>query len=156
MQIFAALAAGALFGAGLTIAQMVDPQKVLDFLDVAGIARGTWDPTLLMVFIGALPTMFVGYAIQKRLSRPALAVEFFIPGRTDIDARLIAGSAVFGVGWGLGGVCPGPAVAALALAGAHIANVALFVAAMLAGIMLSWLLAPATDTVEAAAHQVQS
>lgn len=151
MQLIAALFAGALFGAGLTIAQMVDPLKVLNFLDVAGIAKGTWDPTLLMVFIGALPTMFIAYQIrQRRLSQPALATAYSIPRRTDIDAHLVGGSAVFGVGWGLAGVCPGPGIAALAIAGDQITNVAMFVAAMLVGIVLSWLLAPGATTVPGA------
>ncbi len=144
MQVLAALVAGALFGAGLTVAQMVDPQKVLGFLDVAGIANGTWDPTLLMVFMGALPTMFVAYQLRDRcLSRPALSAYFAVPQRNDIDARLVLGSAVFGAGWGLVGVCPGPAVTALALAGDRIGTMAIFVVAMLAGIVVSWLVAPA-------------
>ncbi len=149
MQVFAALIAGAIFGAGLTVAQMVDPRKVLDFLDVAAIPKGTWDPTLSMVFIGALPTMFLAYQIRLRwLSQPVLATCYSIPRRTDIDARLIGGSAIFGIGWGLVGVCPGPGLAALTLAGGQIAEVGTFVAAMLGGIMLSWLLAPATRNAE--------
>lgn len=100
MQILAALIAGALFGCGLTVAQMIDPRKVQDFLDIAGIAKGTWDPTLLMVFIGALPTMFVGYVMQRRISQPALAAYYAIPTRNDLDARLVGGSAIFGIGWG--------------------------------------------------------
>ena len=151
MQVIAALIAGAMFGAGLTIAQMVDPQKVLDFLDVAGMAKGTWDPTLLMVFIGALPTMFLAYQLRElRLSKPALAAFYSVPQRSDIDARLVGGSVVFGIGWGLLGVCPGPAVTALALAGSHLADVGLFVAAMLAGIVLSWLLAQTRDAADTA------
>ncbi len=143
MQILMALVAGTLFGAGLTIAQMVDPRKVLDFLDVVGIANGTWDPTLLMVFIGALPVMFLAYEIRRRrMSSPVLAPAYSVPRRTDIDARLVGGSALFGIGWGLVGVCPGPAVTALALAGGQIANVALFVVAMVTGIILSWLTDP--------------
>jgi uncharacterized membrane protein YedE/YeeE len=145
MPIITALLAGALFGAGLTVAQMVDPLKVLNFLDIAGIAKGTWDPTLLMVFIGALPTMFIAYQVRQRcMSHPALAAAFSIPERTEIDGRLIGGSAVFGIGWGLAGVCPGPGMAALALAGGQVANVSMFVVAMLVGILLSWLLAPGT------------
>jgi len=142
MPIVAALLAGTLFGAGLTVAQLVNPQKVLDFLDVAGIANGTWDPTLLMTFAGALAVMFVGYVVQRRQSRPVLAARFSLPQRRDIDARLVAGSAMFGIGWGLAGVCPGPAITALALAGSQTGSVALFVAAMLAGIMLSRPLVP--------------
>lgn len=143
MQLLAALLAGAIFGAGLTIGQMVDPQKVLNFLDLARISNGTWDPTLLMVFIGALPTMFLAYQLRRLgLSRPALAASYSLPQRGDIDTRLVGGSAVFGIGWGLAGVCPGPAVTSLALAGGQLGSVAMFVVAMLAGIMLSWLLAP--------------
>jgi uncharacterized protein len=139
MRILAALVCGAIFGAGLTIGQMVDPRKVLNFLDVAGIASGTWDPTLLMVFSGALATVFAAYAIQRRMSKPVLAPTFEIPTRSDIDARLVGGSALFGVGWGLAGVCPGPSIAALPLAGmgsGGLASFALFVAAMCAGMVL--------------------
>jgi hypothetical protein len=146
MQLITALVAGALFGAGLTVAQMVDPQKVLNFLDVAAIAKGTWDPTLLMVFAGALPTMFIADRI-RRLRMPGA---YLVPLRSDIDARLVGGSAIFGVGWGLAGVCPGPAISALVLAGGQVGNVVLFVAAMLAGIMLSWLLAPGATVATAA------
>lgn len=150
MPILTALVAGMLFGMGLTVAQMVDPMKVINFLDIAAIPRGGWDPTLLMVFIGALPTMFLAYRLREaRLSRPAVAATFSIPQRTDVDARLIGGSAMFGIGWGLGGVCPGPALTALALAGGQIGNVALFIAAMIAGIMLSWIVSPAPAAVDA-------
>ena len=142
MPILTAAFAGVLFGAGLTVSQMVDPRKVLDFLDVGGIAHGTWDPTLLMVFAGALGAMFAAYAVQRRMARPLLAPAFAIPARTAIDARLIVGSGLFGVGWGLAGVCPGPALTALAIAGGTTGNVLLFVAAMIAGILLSRLIAP--------------
>ncbi len=137
MQFAIALLAGILFGAGLTVAQMVDPQKVLNFLDVAAIATGTWDPTLLFVFAGALPTMFAAYCLQRKMPKPAYDAAFRLPARSDIDAPLVIGSAVFGIGWGLCGVCPGPAVAALSIAGSGLANVAIFVAAMMAGIALT-------------------
>ncbi len=145
MPIAAAMFAGLLFGAGLTVAQMVDPHKVLAFLDVAAIRSGGWDPTLLMVFIGALPTMFLGYLIQGRMARPLFAPTFPRPSALPIDARLLGGSALFGIGWGLAGVCPGPAITALALAGNQIGNVVLFVTAMCVGVLLSWLFAPASD-----------
>ena len=145
MPFAAALLAGLLFGTGLTVAQMVDPRKVLDFLDVAAIPGGRWDPTLLMVFIGALPTMFLGYVVQGRMTRPLFAPAFPQPTGWPVDARLLGGSALFGIGWGLAGVCPGPAITALALAGNQIGNVVLFVAAMCSGVMLSWLMAPASD-----------
>ncbi len=156
MQMLVALLAGALFGAGLTVSRMIDPRKVLDFLDIAGLRYGTWDPTLLMVFAGALTTMFVSYAIQRRMARPVLAPGFSIPARTDIDIRLVGGSAVFGIGWGMVGICPGPALTALAVAGSQIGNVALFVGAMAAGIMLSRLLPAGEATVDAPATEARS
>ena len=156
MQILISLFAGALFGAGLTVARMIDPRKVLDFLDVAGIRNGTWDPTLLMVFAGALPTMFIAYAIQRRMAEPMLATAFSIPSRTGVDAQLVAGSAMFGIGWGLVGICPGPALTAIAVAGSQIGSVALFVGAMAAGIMLSWLLPAGEATVDAPATEARS
>lgn len=157
MQILVALVAGALFGAGLTVAQMVDPLKVQGFLDVAGIAKGTWDPTLMMVFVGALPVVYVAYAIQRRMRQPIVAAAFQIPTRSDIDARLVGGSALFGIGWGLAGICPGPAMTAFALAGTQITALLVFVAAMIAGILLSRLLVPGrgdADKSEAATSAV--
>jgi uncharacterized membrane protein YedE/YeeE len=148
MPILTALIAGCLFGAGLTVAQMVDPQKVLGFLDVAGIAKGTWDPTLMMVFVGALPVMFLAYRLRTlRLSETARAADAAVARAARIDGRLVLGSAVFGIGWGLVGVCPGPAVASLAFGGPQIGSVALFVAAMLAGVAASRLVAPAVSDV---------
>lgn len=136
MPLFIALLAGILFGIGLTVAQMVDPQKVLNFLDVAAIAKGGWDPSLLMVFAGALPVMFVAYRIRVGMERPAFETAFAIPTRTDIDAKLVGGSAIFGIGWGLAGLCPGPAVTGLTLAGSQLSTLVLYVAAMLIGVAL--------------------
>ena len=141
MPSIAALIAGILFGIGLTVSQMTNPAKVLDFLDIAAIRSGTWDPTLLMVFAGALPTMFLGYCLKNCMQRPLIARAFLVPTPSPIDGRLIAGSAIFGVGWGLAGVCPGPAIASLAPTAGQLLNVALFCAAMIAGVMLSWLFA---------------
>jgi hypothetical protein len=151
MQMVIALVAGALFGAGLTVAQMVDPAKVQGFLDVGGIPAGTWDPTLLMVFIGALPVMFLGYVIQRGMSRPLAAPSFQIPARTDIDSALVGGAALFGVGWGLAGVCPGPALAATVLAGPAIGQLAIFIGSMLAGIGLAIALRRSSSAPEASA-----
>ncbi len=132
-----AVTSGVLFGAGLTVAQMTNPSKILDFLDIAAIPAGRWDPTLLMVFVGALPVMFLAYAIQRRMQRPLAARKFLVPAHSSIDARLIAGSALFGTGWGLAGVCPGPAITALAPTGGQVGSVVLFVLAMIAGMLLS-------------------
>jgi uncharacterized protein len=116
---------------------MINPQKVLAFLDVGGIPSGTWDPTLGVVFAAALVPMFIAYAIQKRMARPALDVQFEIPTRRDIDARLLTGAAIFGAGWGLAGLCPGPAIAALPAVGSQLPALVVFIVAMLAGIWLS-------------------
>jgi uncharacterized membrane protein YedE/YeeE len=137
MIILLALGCGILFGAGLAISGMINPQKVLAFLDVGGIPSGTWDPTLGVVFAAALVPMFIAYAIQKRMARPALDVQFEIPTRRDIDARLLTGAAIFGAGWGLAGLCPGPAIAVLPAAGSQLPALVVFIVAMLAGIWLS-------------------
>ena len=137
MIILLALGCGILFGAGLAISGMINPQKVLAFLDVGGIPSGTWDPTLGVVFAAALVPMFIAYAIQKRIARPALDVQFEIPTRRDIDARLLTGAAIFGAGWGLAGLCPGPAIAALPAVGSQLPALVVFIVAMLAGIWLS-------------------
>jgi uncharacterized protein len=122
----AALAAGLVFGLGLALSGMLDPARVRGFLDVAG----AWDPSLAFVLGGALAVSGIGYAIARRLARPAFAAGFDLPSRTRIDPPLIAGAALFGTGWGLSGFCPGPAVAALATGATP---VLVFVAAMLAG-----------------------
>ena len=141
LQIIFSLAAGTIFGAGLTISQMVDPRVVLGFLDIARLRDGTWNPTLIAVFVAALAVTFVAFAIQRRMTQPLCAAQFHIPGTGSVDARLLGGSVLFGIGWGLLGVCPGPALTALALAGSQVGGFVLFVAAMLAGMALSWLVA---------------
>ena len=128
MQALVALVCGIVFGAGLAISGMTNPAKVLAFLDVAG----HWDPTLLFVMGSALAVSTVGVAIAQRRVRPWLAETFALPTRKDIDAQLVAGAVIFGVGWGLVGVCPGPAIAVLSR-GSLPATV--FVAAMLTGIV---------------------
>lgn len=110
----AATLAGVLFGLGLAISQMVDPSKVLAFLDVSTIADGTWDPSLVLVLCAAVGTNLIGYQLVLRRPAPLLDEAFHLPLRSAVDVRLVAGSALFGVGWGLAGYCPGPAVAALA------------------------------------------
>ena len=122
----AALAVGALFGFGLAIGGMLDPAVIRGFLDLAG----AFDPRLGFVFAGALIVSAVGYAFSRRQAKPALAEKFAIPTKDRIDARLIAGAALFGLGWGMVGLCPGPAVAALALG---LRPVIVFAACMLLG-----------------------
>lgn len=108
MPLLIALASGLLFGAGLAVSGMVNPAKVLNFLDLAG----TFDPTLLFVLGGAVVTTFIGFKLVLP-REPLFAERFRLPARTDIDAPLVAGAAIFGAGWGLAGFCPGPAIAAV-------------------------------------------
>ena len=106
----AALVAGVLFGIGLAISAMIDPGKVLAFLDVAG----AWDPSLALVMAGALAVALPGFRLAARRTAPAFAPTFDTPAPKPVDARLTGGAALFGIGWGLVGFCPGPAVASLA------------------------------------------
>lgn len=128
-----ALAAGALFGAGLVISGMVNPARVLGFLDVAGIAKGTWDPTLAFVMAGALAVAAPAFWLGRRRARPLLDTQYHLPPKMGIDRSLLAGAVLFGLGWGLVGFCPGPALAAL---GTGRAEVLAFAAAMAAGMVL--------------------
>lgn len=116
--------AGSLFGVGLLISQMTNPSKVLAFLDIFG----DWDPSLAFVMGGALLVTFVGYRLVLRRSLPLYSPEFRLPTRSDIDLRLVSGAALFGIGWGLAGLCPGPALASLTFGGI---SVVVFVIAML-------------------------
>ena len=127
--ILSAFGAGLLFGLGLAISQMVNPAKVLAFLDVFG----DWDPSLAFVMAAAVAVSGLGYMVARRRGVPVLAVRLEIPSRRDLEPRLLTGAAVFGVGWGLVGLCPGPALTALLLG---IWQVFVFVAAMLAGMIL--------------------
>ncbi|WP_233382671.1 YeeE/YedE family protein [Methylobacterium sp. C25] len=126
LRILAALGLGLMFGLGLALSGMLDPARVRGFLDVGG----AWDPSLVFVLGGAVTVSALGYQFVRRLSKPALAESFEIPTNRRIDETLIGGSALFGVGWGLSGFCPGPAVAALSTGALP---VAVFVAAMLVG-----------------------
>ena len=128
-RLIPAFAAGTLFGAGLTISGMTDPQRVRGFLALFG----QWDPTLAFVMGGAVIVMAIAWRLRKRLGHPLFAEKFVLPGRSDLDARLILGSGLFGIGWGLAGLCPGPAIASLTLAPAAVLP---FIAAMLTGMAI--------------------
>lgn len=104
-----ALIAGLVFGLGLTFSEMVNPAKVLAFLDILG----NWDPSLAFVMGAALLVTAIGYRIVWRAERPLFATEFQVPGNRSIDTRLATGAILFGAGWGLVGLCPGPAISAL-------------------------------------------
>jgi len=126
--------AGLLFGGGLALSGMMDPGRVIGFLDIARlVGDGVWDPTLGFVMLGALLVTLPGFAVLRRQAVPAFAAKFEWPTRRDIDARLVAGALMFGVGWGLVGFCPGPALAALS---SGLGPVALFAGAMLVGMLL--------------------
>ena len=124
-----ALLSGSLFGAGLALGGMVDPARVRGFLDIFG----DWDPTLAFVMGGAVIVMAIAWRIQARMAQPLLAAKFALPDRSDLTPRLIGGAALFGTGWGIAGLCPGPGFAALVI---EPAKAAAFVAAMLAGMMV--------------------
>jgi uncharacterized membrane protein YedE/YeeE len=123
------LLAGTIFGAGLMLGGMTDPARVRGFLDLFG----EWDPTLAFVMGGAVLVMALAWLLQNRMQRPVFATSFALPDRSDITAKLVGGSALFGIGWGIAGLCPGPGFAALAI---EPLSAAIFVAAMLAGMML--------------------
>jgi len=131
MRILSALLIGLIFGLGIAISGMANPAKVLNFFDIAG----TWDPSLILVMVSALVTAAIGYRIVFRaLKDPVLEPTFNVPTSRVIDARLVGGSAVFGIGWGITGFCPGGAVPALGLG---YTETFLFIAAMIGGIILA-------------------
>lgn len=124
---FSTFLAGLIFGAGLTVSQMVNPTKVIAFLDITG----NWDPSLAFVMGGALLVTFLGYKLVLKSSSPLFDERFRLPTRKDIDKPLLIGAALFGIGWGLAGLCPGPALASLSFAGK---NGLVFITSMLASI----------------------
>lgn len=130
MRIVAAYLIGLIFGVGIAISGMANPAKVLNFFDVAG----TWDPSLIFVMGGALVTTFIGYKLVFGRSAPIIEGSFQLPANNKIDLKLVGGSAVFGVGWGIAGFCPGGALPAL---GTGRWEVFAFVAALLVGVFLA-------------------
>lgn len=128
MRPLLALLSGTMFGVGLALSGMMDPSRVRGFLDIFG----AWDPTLAFVMGGALSVMALAWALQRRMLKPMAAERFELPGTRQIDVRLVGGAALFGIGWGLGGLCPGPALASLSL---HPLPAAVFVAAMVLGMI---------------------
>ncbi|MEO6114159.1 MAG: YeeE/YedE family protein [Sphingomicrobium sp.] len=123
------LVSGVLFGAGLTLSDMTDPARVRGFLDLFG----NWDPTLAFVMGGAVLVMTAAWCIRARMAKPLFGEKFSLPDRGDVDSQLLAGSALFGIGWGVAGLCPGPAIASIALSPGAVLP---FVAAMLAGMAI--------------------
>ena len=132
MKLVYAWLTGLVFGLGIAISGMMNPAKVLNFFDIAG----TWDPSLAFVMGGAVTVTFIGYRLVWRRPAPLFERAFQLPTARQIDLRLVGGSALFGIGWGIAGYCPGPALANLAHGGEAVA----FVVAMLAGSQLARLL----------------
>ncbi len=130
MRIVSSYLIGLIFGIGISISGMANPAKVLNFFDV----MGTWDPSLAFVMGGALVVTFVGYRIVLHRPAPILDQQFHLPASSRIDARLIGGAAVFGIGWGISGFCPGGALPAL---GTGNPSVFAFTAALLAGMFVA-------------------
>ena len=128
MRLLSSYLIGLLFGLGIIISGMANPAKVLNFFDLAG----RWDPSLIFVMGGGLVTTFIGYRVILKRNAPLLAERFFVPTSTRIDAPLIGGSALFGIGWGITGFCPGGALPAL---GTGRIEVVIFVAALIAGLL---------------------
>ena len=123
------LISGTLFGAGLALGGMTNPARVRGFLDIFG----AWDPTLAFVMGGAVIVMAIAWRFVPRMAAPLLDEQFHLPTRSDLTPRLIGGAALFGIGWGVAGLCPGPGIAALVI---EPASAAIFVVAMLAGMAL--------------------
>jgi hypothetical protein len=138
MPLLAQFLLGLLFGTGLIVAGMSDPAKVLNFLDLGGVATGAWDPSLALVLLSATAVTFLGYRLVLRRPRPVFDARFHLPHKTAVEAPVIVGPAIFGVGWGLVGLCPGSAFTAL---GTGRPEVLLFVTAMLLGMVGARLLA---------------
>tara|TARA_R110001592_G_scaffold116059_1_gene316960 strand:+ start:99332 stop:99748 length:417 start_codon:yes stop_codon:yes gene_type:complete len=124
-----AFASGAIFGIGLIVSEMVNPRRVQGFLDISG----NWDPTLVFVMAGALLVTTIGYKFVLSRQKPLFESSFSIPTNRIIDARLIIGAILFGVGWGLSGLCPGPAIVSLATLKP---NIVIFIVAMIVGMKL--------------------
>lgn len=124
-----ALVTGLIFGLGLAISQMVNPRKVLDFLDVSG----NWDPSLLLVMGGAVAVAMLAFRFVLKRGKPLFEGGFHLPRMTKVDRKVLVGSAVFGLGWGMAGYCPGPGIAALS---AGSVDALVFVAGMVLGSLL--------------------
>ena len=135
MKFIFALLTGIVFGIGIAVSGMMDPAKVLNFFDIAG----SWDPSLAFVMGGALIVTFIGYRLVWRREAPLFEDRFQVPTSNRIDSKLVGGSALFGIGWGIAGFCPGAAIPAL---GTGRWEVALFLIAVIGGFFLRRLVAP--------------
>ncbi len=140
LRTLVALVAGIMFGTGLAISGMLNPERVRGFLDITG----TWDPTLAFVLFGAVAIAALGNLVRRLMSKPVLDDTFHIPQtRGQIDQPLLAGSAIFGVGWAISGLCPGPAIASI---GRDVSTIYVFVLAMIAGVLIHSGQTPESDS----------
>jgi uncharacterized membrane protein YedE/YeeE len=148
LALVSAAASGIIFGIGLSISRMTDPTKIKDFLDLASIPSGGWDPSLAFVMGGGLLVGIFGLRLDRILRKPLAAEAFIKTQRTKIDLPLVAGAALFGVGWGLSGFCPGPSFADLGLIPSQVIGfvVALLAGSWAAGQVLAWTETPAVPT----------
>lgn len=144
LALISAAVSGVIFGIGLSISRMTDPTKIKDFLDLASIPSGGWDPSLAFVMGGGLLVGIFGLRLDRLLRKPLAAAAFIKTNRTKVDLPLVAGAAVFGVGWGLSGFCPGPSFADLSLIPGQVIGfvVALLVGSWVAGQVLAWTETP--------------
>lgn len=138
MKSISSLIAGLIFGTGLILSGMANPAKVQNFLDVFG----TWDPSLAFVMGGAIAITMPGFWLVRKRMKPLFHDAFHLPTRSDIDTRLITGASIFGIGWGLGGFCPGPAITAIPTG---MIGTSVFVFTMVVGMWLAKLLVRSTD-----------
>ncbi|MCL7931238.1 DUF6691 family protein [Halomonas llamarensis] len=132
MKMLMGYMAGLLFGLGLAVSGMTDPARVLGFLDIAG----AWDPTLMFVLGGAVVTSFIGYRLVFQRAGPIFGERFQLPTKQELDAKLLGGAALFGIGWGLSGYCPGPAIAS-------VSGLTFPLVAMLMAMVVGWFAARA-------------
>jgi uncharacterized membrane protein YedE/YeeE len=139
MNYLAQFIAGLIFGTGLVVSGMIFPDKVLNFLDIAG----QWDPSLAFVMGGAVTVTFIGFRYAFSRTKPVFAARFLIPTKQSIDRRLLSGAALFGIGWGLSGLCPGPAISSLAMANPR---VLIMLVAMIIGMTFARYLARTNST----------
>lgn len=140
LRTLVALIAGIIFGTGLAISGLLNPERVRGFLDITG----NWDPTLAFVLFGAVAVAAVGNLVQRFMSKPVLGDTFHIPAtRGQIDQPLLTGSAIFGAGWALSGLCPGPAIASI---GRDVSTIYVFVLAMIAGVLIHSGQSPESDS----------
>jgi len=135
LRIIAALTSGVVFGIGLALAGMLNPAKVVGFLDIFGV----WDPSLAFVMIGGIAVNLIGLRVVLRREAPLLCDRFILPTATTIDRPLVIGSLIFGVGWGLAGLCPGPVISSLML---NPSDMVAFALVLVAGLMLGRWVAP--------------